>query len=217
MRGKFIVIDGSDGSGKGTQTELVIKRLRNAGKNVHKCDFPQYDKFFGRMVGKYLNNEFGDATKVDPYLASLIYAGDRWQSKDEIKKALDEGKIVIANRYVPSNMAHQGCKLENKDEFFSWLENLEYNEYGIPKPDLVIILYVPVNISQELVDKKDKRDYTNMKRDGHESDKEYLSKTAELYKELAIKNNWLLIECVKDNKLLSKEEINNLIWNAITE
>lgn len=218
MAGKFIVIDGSDGSGKGTQTELLIKRLKEEGKEVYKCDFPQYDAFFGKMVGSYLNNEFGDAVKVNPYLASLMYAGDRWSSKEKIENALKMGKIVIANRYVPSSMAHQGCKLEGeeREKYLVWLDQLEYENYKIPRPDKVIVLFMPADVSQKLVDKKAQRDYTQRKRDGHESNRNYLEKSALLYKELATQNdNWELVECVVNGKLLSIEEINDILYSLI--
>jgi dTMP kinase len=216
-KGRFIVIDGSDGSGKGTQTDLIIKALLEKGKSVYKCDFPNYDGFFGKMVGQYLNSRFGDPTKLDPYLASLMYAGDRWLEKDKIKDALSEGKIVIANRYVQSNMAHQGSKLDprEREDFVNWIKELEFDQYKIPVPDLVIVLYMPAEISQKLVDTKDKREYTDKKRDGHESDRNYLSKTAEYYKELAAKEGWTLIECVKDGKLLSIEEVFKLVKSEI--
>ncbi|MFT4304564.1 MAG: dTMP kinase [Candidatus Woesearchaeota archaeon] len=212
----LIVIEGTDGSGKATQAELLKKRLEQLNKKVTYFDFPQYDKFFGKLVGRYLNNEFGDAVELNPYLTSLIYAADRFSVKDKLIEANKE--IVIANRYVTANLAHQGSKINDKEkinEFINWVEELEYNEYGLPQPDIVIFLYVPIKFSQQLVDKKNKRNYTNKKRDSHESNTHYLEKTANLFKDLSIKKNWIMINCVKDDKLLSIKEISNLIFEKV--
>ena len=212
----LIVIEGTDGSGKATQAELLKKKLEDLNQKVTYFDFPQYDKFFGKLVGRYLNNEFGDAVELNPYLTSLIYAADRFSVKDKLIEANKD--IVIANRYVTANLAHQGSKINDKEkinEFINWVEQLEYNEYGLPKPDIVIFLYVPIKFSQQLVDKKNKRDYTEKKRDSHESNTQYLEKTAELFKDLSTKKNWIMINCVKDDELLSIEEISNLIFDKV--
>ena len=217
MKGKFIVIDGSDGSGKATQTQLLAKKLELKGVGVKICDFPQYEEFFGKMVGRYLDGEFGDPTKLNPYLASLMYAGDRLQAKKDIQKWLEEGNIVITNRYVSSNIVHQGVKFEGeeRDKFISWVKELEFEVYDVPKPDLTIVLYVPTEFAQKLVDKKEKRNYTEKKRDGHESNKDYLMKATDFYRELAEKENWLLIECVREGKLLPIDEINEMIMEKV--
>jgi dTMP kinase len=212
----FIVIEGTDGSGKATQADILKKRLEDLGHIVSYFDFPQYDKFFGKLVGRYLNDEFGNAVKLNPYITSLIYAADRNSVKDELIEANKD--IIIANRYTTANLAHQGSKIDDinkRDEFIKWAKELEYNEYALPKPDIVIFLYVPIEFSQKLVDLKNKRQYTNKKRDSHESDSDYLNKTITLYKELSEKEDWILINCIKDNKLLSIEEISNLIYDKV--
>lgn len=217
MKGKFFVIDGSDGSGKGTQTNLLVQRLKEE-YNVILCDFPKYDGFFGKMVGKYLNNAYGDAINLNPYLISLIYAGDRWENKEIIIKSLNEGKIVISNRFTSSNIAHQGSKLQKEEieDFINWIERLEFEIYKIPKPDKTFILFVPIDIAQNLVDQKSKREYTNNKRDAHESNSNYLKKTSDLFYEIAQKReDWIYINCAPEGKMLSKEEINNLLFDEI--
>lgn len=219
-KGIFIVIDGSDGSGKRTQTDLLLKYLKSKHLTVSYFDFPQYEKsFFGKMVGRYLNGEFGEADEVDPYLASLLYAGDRWQVSSKIKSDLKEGKIVIANRYTQSNMGFQTAKIKSSTEkrkFLSWVIKLEYQIYKIPKPDLVIYLYVPHKIAQGLVDKKAKRGYTKLKRDIHEKNSEYLSRVEKQYLALAKTNKgWRVINCMCNKQLLSPDEISKKVFLEI--
>lgn len=219
---KFIVIEGGDGAGKGTQAKLLLERLNKETK-VTFFDFPQYEKTLaGKLVGRYLKGEFGDPLSLSPYIASLPYALDRATAKDEINKALEEG-IVICNRYTPSNIGHQASKLpeDKRDEFISWLEQLEYGELKIPKPTLVIYLYVPVEISSRLVEKKEARAYIggeNMKgeKDGHEKDTEYQRKSIEVYTKMSKeRNDWKLVNCVEDGRLLSIEEIHEKIVGIV--
>ena len=155
MQGKLIVITGIDGSGKTVQTKLIYARLLREKHAVVTTDFPQYGKtFFAEMVIKYLKGEYGSADSVSPYLAALLYAGDRWEAKEQINNWLREGRIIISNRYVCDNMAHQGGKIhapEEKNKFIQWLDNLEHHIFGIPRPDLNILLHVPVEIAYKLI------------------------------------------------------------------
>ncbi|HOG15284.1 MAG TPA: hypothetical protein PK674_01725 [Candidatus Absconditabacterales bacterium] len=219
LKGKFIVIDGTDGSGKGTQTKLLVQRLRDSGYNVEIADFPQYGKKSAMMIEDYLNGEFGTAQEVGPYRASILYAVDRYAASFEIKKRLEEGKIIISNRYVSSNMGHQAGKIKNpkeRDEFLNWLEDLEYGIFDIPRPDKQILLYMPTEIGQKLVDKKGHRNYVGgNKRDIHESDLQHLKDAAEAYKYVAKKYNRMIIDSAPNGNLLSIEEINNLIWKEV--
>lgn len=220
LKGKFIVIDGSDGSGKKTQTDLLIKYLKTNHHTSSYFDFPQYQKsFFGKMVGRYLNGEFGEADDVNPYLASLLYAGDRWQASEAIRKDLKAGKIVIANRYTQSNMGFQTAKIKSpteKRKFLSWVTKLEYQIYGIPKPDLVVYLYVPYKIAQSLVDKKADRGYTKMKRDIHERNGEYLNRVEKQYLTLARQNKeWQIVNCIQDGKLMTPPMIAELVAKEV--
>src|SRR3990172_749555 len=163
MQGKLIVITGIDGSGKTVQTKLIYARLLREKYAVVTTDFPQYGKtFFAEMVIKYLKGEYGSADSVSPYLAALLYAGDRWEAKEQINNWLREGRIIISNRYVCDNMAHQGGKIhapEEKDKFIQWLDKLEHHIFGIPRPDLNILLHVPVEIAYKLIEKKAPRTY----------------------------------------------------------
>jgi len=219
-QGKFIVIDGSDGAGKKTQADLLVAKLKSLGRQVAYYDFPQYsESFFGRMVGRYLNGEFGEADDVSPYLSSLLYAGDRFEASDNIKKDLLAGKIVISNRYIQSNMAFQSAKLKTpaeKKRFLTWLEELEYKKFNIPKADLVIYLYLPFLVSQGLVAKKEKRDYTNKTHDIHEKNTDFLSRVEKEYLKLA-KNNleWQKIDCSAKGGILSREIIAEKIFEKV--
>ncbi|OIO41158.1 dTMP kinase [Candidatus Pacearchaeota archaeon CG1_02_31_27] len=220
MKGKFIVIDGIDGSGKATQTNFLVERLKKEGFAVEVADFPQYGKKSAALVEEYLEGKFGKVNDVDPYIASLFYACDRYEASFKIKKWLEEGKIVVANRYISSNIGHQGAKLEDgkeKNEYFEWLENMEFNIFKIPKPDLTIILYVKPEIGQKLVDQKaNYRDYLGeKKRDIHEENLKHLIDASNSYLYAARKFNWIVIDCLEKNHLKSKEEIHNLIWEKI--
>jgi dTMP kinase len=219
-KGKFIVIDGSDGSGKATQSEILIKKLQSLGHEVVSFDFPQYDKtFFGQMVGQYLNGKFGDMSEIDPRLISLLYAGDRWQASAQIKGAILAGKIVVSNRYIQSNMAFSGARFENEAErleFMKWLEKLEYETYSIPRADVVLYLHVPYEIGQKLVDKKAKRSYTDKKRDIHEKNSDYLKEVEKTYLWLSERYpEWQKIECAKSEKILSIDQISDMVFDII--
>ena len=219
---KFIVIEGGDGAGKGTQAKLLVDRLSKETK-VSFFDFPQYEKTLaGKLVGRYLKGEFGDPLLLSPYIASLPYALDRVAARDELYKSLEEG-VVICNRYIPSNIGHQASKLpeDKREEFVSWLEQMEYGELKLPKPTLVIYLYVPAEISSRLVEKKDARAYIggeNAKgaKDGHEKNMEYQQKVIDVYTKMSKERiDWKLINCVEDGRLLSIEEIHDKIMGIV--
>ena len=219
MIGKFIVIDGTDGSGKATQAEILIKRLEQEGQSVFKTSFPQYGKKSAGLIEEYLNGAFGSAEEVGPYRASVFYACDRYDGSRAIKQALDEGKIVIADRYALSNMAHQGGKIDDASErqkFFAWLENLEFSIFQIPRPDLNLILHVAPEIGQRLVDNKDERVYLNDgKRDLHEADINHLKKAEKIYLELSRLPETKLVECVENGEIMTREKIAELVWEEV--
>ena len=210
-KGRFIVIDGADGSGKATQTKLLVNRLRQTGCQVAMADFPQYGAKSAGLVEEYLNGKYGPAKKVGPYRASIFYACDRYDASFKIKQWLKQGKIVIANRYVASNMAHQGGKIKNPLErkaYFDWLRELEYEIFAIPRPDLNIILHVDAQIAQKLIDSKGHRDYINgAKIDMHEADLQHLRDAEMVYLELA--NNYpdfKLIKCTANGRIMNLPE-----------
>lgn len=219
-KGKFIVIDGTDGSGKGTQTDLLIKRLKKEGYDVKMADFPQYGKKSAGMVEEYLNGKFGTADEVGPYRASIFYACDRYDASFKIKKWLDDGKIVISNRYVTANMGHQGGKIKDKNkrrDYFKWLYDIEFRIFNIPKPDLNIILHVDAAIAQKLVDQKEKRAYIEKgERDIHEKDLKHLRNAERVYLEITkIFKDFYLIECVENGLIMTRGKIADLLWKKV--
>ena len=216
-KGKFIVIDGTDGSGKATQTNLLVDRLKAEGCQVEMADFPQYGAKSAGLVEEYLNGKYGLAKEVGPYRASIFYACDRYDASFKIKQWLSQGKIIIANRYVASNMAHQGGKINDPQErknYFDWIQKLEYEIFAIPKPDINIILHVDAQIAQKLVDNKGHRDYVNgSKRDLHEADLQHLCDAEKIYLEIANSyQGFKSIECVQDGKIISREQIHEQLW-----
>ncbi len=210
-KGKLIVIEGTDGSGKTTQTEALILRLKREGIESESIRFPQYEKnLFGSLIRECLDGKHGDFIKLDPKITSVLFACDRYETIMKIRSWLDEGKVIIADRYVTSNQIHQGGKIKDikeRTDFINWLDAMEYDTLNIIKPDAVFYLDVPFEVSQDLI----------LKRagimDAADSDFEYLqnSKEAGLYM-LERENFWKRINCMSNKNLLSIEEIHELIW-----
>lgn len=219
MQGKIIVIEGTDCSGKETQSKLLEKRLNSMGKKCVRFDFPNYESPTGRIIGgAYLGRpEIGPsffkegAVNVDPHVVCLYYAADRKYEMPEIEKYLNDDYYVILDRYTTSNLAHQGSKIHDKDERFNmyqWIDKLEYWLLGLPKPDKTIFLHVPLENTLEL--RKNRKSI-----DEHEKSPEYLKRAEESYLELSELYNWDKIECIRNNKLRSVEDINDEIMKII--
>ncbi len=219
-KGKIIVIEGTDCSGKQTQSQLLVERLNKEGIKCMSLSFPCYDTPTGKIVGgAYLGKPeicesfFENAVKLDPKIACLYYAADRKYNIDRVLKYVNDGYYVILDRYVTSNLAHQGCKIENKDERFymyQWIDKLEYWLLELPKPDKTIFLHVPYDFTKEL---EKNREFL----DEHEKNPEHLKNAERAYVELAQLYNWDKIECIRDNKLRSIEDINNEIYKIVLE
>jgi len=195
----LVVIEGIDGSGKGTQSARLRDRLLARGLRAGLLSFPRYDAtFFGRRIGDFLNGRFGQLNEVDPFLASLLYAGDRLESKTELLRLLSESDVLVLDRYVPSNIAHQAGKRTGADrqELADWIEKIEYDLFGLPRPDLVVLLDTPAEVSQELIAKKAPRTYTTEAADMQEADTGYLSRVRSAYCELAAERNWSIVSVV---------------------
>lgn len=219
-KGLFIVLDGTDGSGKATQAGLLIKRLREKDYKVEQIDFPQYGKKSAVLVEEYLNGKYGKAREVGPYRASVFYACDRYVASARIEKWLKDGRIVICNSYVTANMGHQGGKIKDGKErkkFFKWLYDLEYNIFSVPKPDINLILHVNIAVAQKMIDLKKKRNYLKGKeKDIHESDLGHLRDAEKAYLEITrIFPDISLIECMSKGKIMSREKINDIIWSKL--
>jgi dTMP kinase len=219
--GKLIAIEGIDGSGKRTQVELLKDALGSLGHQTLVTGFPIYDSWFGVMVGKFLDGGFGPLEKVDPHFTALLYAGDRFEAKGRIVEALAAGKIVLADRYIGSNMAHQTARVAapERAEFVKWIEHLEYQIYGLPRESAVIYLRVPPVEAQKLVALKSLRGYTALTHDLLEGNLLHLEDAASMYDELARRKNWISVECFdsKAQAMKSPDAIATEILAAVKE
>jgi len=225
-KGKFFVIDGVDGSGKGTQTRLIVQKLKDEGFNILESDFPQYGNKSAALVEEYLNGNFGTFEEIDAYQASIFYACDRFAASKKMKEHLDSGGIIISNRYVTSNQIHQSSKIQNQEElnkFLDWLDNLEYNIFKIPRPQKVIFLNMPYKIGQKLVEKKQKEEREYIKSgkslDIHEESLDHLKQAYDRACSLVKKyDEWTEVKCTtQNNKIKTIKEINNEIYNLIKQ
>lgn len=214
--GAFIVIEGSDGSGKTTQYKLLAERLKSDGFRVKEIKFPRYEEEASYFVRKYLNGDYGTADSLGPYTPSLFYALDRYDAGPQIKQWLADGYIVLADRFIAANKAHQGNKIPDKEtrmEYYNWLDQLEFNMLGVPKPDLNIVLSLPHEFALELIKKRG----SDQKIDIHDADPEHLRRANETYKELCelYPESFAHIHCIDEGQLMSIPTINNLIWERI--
>lgn len=222
QKGKLIVIDGIDGTGKATQLDLLNARLREEGFRVGTFDFPQYEKESSFFVRQYLNGAYGDLKDVHPKKASLFYALDRFDVAPFILQMIQDGMIVTSNRYVSANMGHQGAKyvtMEELIEYFEWVIEMEYGILNIPRPDVSVILHLPAVYAQELIERKGKRKYLGDKvRDIHEDNLEYLQSSERVYLKMIelFPKDFRLVECMEENRLLTPKEVHERIWEAIT-
>lgn len=218
--GKLIVIEGTDCSGKETQAKLLYDKI-NGKRNLIRASFPMYDTPTGKIVGgPYLGKKHisdcifeEGAVNVNPKVASLYYAADRLYNINKITDYLNKDYIVLLDRYVESNMAHQGSKIldeSKRNEMYEWLGKLEYELLGLPKPDLTIFLYMPHEYTLEL--KKNR-----LELDQHELSEQYLINSEKAYLELASKYNFKIVNCVKDGTIRTKEDINNEVYNIVKD
>jgi dTMP kinase len=215
----LIDIEGIDGSGKGTQARRLCDRFQSSGTSAAVVSFPRYDAtLFGRAVGEFLNGKFGSLTEVHPFLVSLLFAGDRCESKPFLLETITRHQVVILDRYVPSNVAHQAAKLDGpaRTALTRQILDIEFGIFGIPRPDLVILLDLPVAIAQQLIAKKGARNYTDQKADIQEADAGYLGRVRDVYHELArTEPDWHTVSCCNGARLLAVEEIESQIWQII--
>lgn len=217
--GKLIVIEGLDGSGKGTQAALLLKRLRESGKDVFEIDLPNYADNSSALVKMYLAGEMGNRPgDVNAFAASTFFAVDRYASfKKFWSKEYESGKIIVANRYTTSNACHQMTKLEKKDwdSFLSWLFDFEYVKLGIPEPDCVVFLDMPVETSQKLLEKRYNNDES--KKDVHERDIDYLNHCRDAAIYACEKLGWKRIVCAEGGEPKSVEKISDLVFQTVSE
>lgn len=217
---KLVVIEGVDSSGKETQTRLLYDKLQSNVGKVEKIEFPNYSSNTSALVKMYLNGDFGmHADDVNPYAASAFFAVDRVGSiYGDWKERLDGADVVIADRYVTSNMIHQASKIagyDKKGEFIDWLYDFEYKKLALPEPDVVIFLDMPVKNAMELMKNRLNKIDSSEVKDIHESDENYLQKSYDNAVYVAKKYNWNIVSCVKDGNLRTIEDISNEIYEIV--
>jgi len=214
----LIAIEGIDGSGKGTQAARLHTYLQSIGRRSALLSFPRYQQTsFGEKVGDFLNGRFGSLDSVHPLLVSLLFAGDRFESRELIHQAMAENEVVICDRYVASNVAHQGAKVvaEERLELIRWIQNLEYSIYQLPKAHLTLFLDLPVEKAQELIAAKSRRNYTDRAADLQEADADYLRRVREVYIELSNGPQWTRIACMNDGQVRTVEQIASDIASVV--
>lgn len=217
--GQLIIIEGGDGSGKATQTKALVERLQREGKRVRAVSFPQYDSPASMPVQMYLHGDFGSATDVDPYVASAMYAIDRFASYRMDWRAFYEGGgIIVADRYTTSNMVHQMVKYDDsqsRSQFLQWLDDFEYNKCGLPRPDVVCLLDVPLRTSEALMAMRTGKT-GGTTGDVHELNHDYLMAVHNAYDELVCTYGWHRIACVDDAGIMrSIQDIHDEVYRKI--
>jgi len=215
----LVAIEGIDGAGKGTQSSRVAEAAAAHGYRVESFSFPLYDDNpFSRAVADYLNGEFGGVDDVHPELAALLYAGDRLHARPRLVEALATADLVVCDRYVASNAAHQGAKLtgDARARLVAWLEEVEYGEFALPRPDLVVLLDAPFALARELVGRKASREYTTLEADIHEADARHSAATREVYLELARRGDWHVVRTAGDDGAVRDvDDIAGEVWAAV--
>lgn len=216
--GKLIVIDGGDGSGKKTQTRLLVDRLKHENHEVETLDFPQYvNNHFGRLLRECLDGEHGDFLSLPPKIASALYAADRFESKNKIEAWLHDGKTIILDRYVSSNMLHQGGKIADGDErkeFLMWLDAIEHEVFAMPRPDLIVYCAVDPQKRMELL--ATEAAMTSVTTDAAENDLAHQEQTDVAGEQIvADLNHWQRIDCMNGTDIRSKEDIHEDIYQAV--
>jgi len=216
----LVAFEGIDGSGKGTQARRLQEHLTAQGRKATLISFPRYEEtLFGQAVGEFLNGRFGTLDEVDPFLVSLLYAGDRFESRGLLTDALAENDVVVLDRYVASNIAHQGAKRDGdaRGELIDRIQKIEYGLYQLPHPNLVLLLDLPVAEAQKLIAVKTARSYTDRKADLQEADADYLQRVRDVYLSLADNHpDWCRIDSVRGDALRTVEEIAEEIAERLT-
>jgi dTMP kinase len=223
-KGKLIVIDGTDGSGKATQVAYLTQHLKKEGYKVKVVDFPEYYKnFFGKFIGHCLSEQYYNFLNVHQKIVSVLFAADRWESSKEMKEWLEKGYVVIANRYVSANQIHQGGKIKSskkRADFMKWLNQMEYEVFELPRPDITLYLSLPIKIVLELLEKRNsskmKREYLKKKKDVYESDMDFLINSRKSALKLVKENpNFIKIECSEKGKILTREQVHDMVYKVV--
>lgn len=216
----IVAFEGLDGSGKGTQSQILSAKMSAKGIDNSLYSFPNYKGTnFGLEVGKYLNGGFGALDEIPPQFPVMLYAMDRFEMKKSIMTDINEGASIIFDRYVPSNIAHQAVKFpENQRKTFAdWVKRLEYNILEMPSPDVIIFLDVDPQIAGRMVTLKGKRSYTDAAKDIHEANESYMNKVYQMYKQMAQDEDWVIIQATDGENMLSEEKIAKDIIIALAQ
>lgn len=228
-KGKFFVFEGIDGSGKSTQVKLLAENLQQKGYGIERLHFPQHEEKSAGLVDEYLSGKYGEADEVGPYVASVFYACDRYDASFKIRKWLDEGKIVLSDRYLVSNVGHQGGKIKDKgawEKYVAWLYDLEYSIFKIPKPDYTFVLKTSHDMAFNLVgrltdnERRDKKEsYLSGKKDIHERNAGHLADALRSYMWVAehFPEEFKVVECMGDKGMLPPEEIHRKVLKLVEE
>ncbi|MFO1095942.1 MAG: thymidylate kinase [Planctomycetaceae bacterium] len=217
--GLLVAIEGIDGTGKGTQARHLADRLTAAGHSTQLIGFPRYSETaFGKRIGEFLNGRYGALDAVHPLLVSLLFAGDRFESLERLQDAIDDCDVVVLDRYVASNIAHQAAKLHGleRHELKSFIEHLEYRIYRLPPADLVVLLDLPAAVAQTLIANKQQRDYTDKQKDLQETDVAYQESVRQLYLELAATQpTWRRVDVAPGNNLRHIDDIAAEVYDVV--
>ena len=212
-KGKIITIEGGDGTGKQTQTVMLVKRLQLEGYSVETLSFPKYETPTGKIIRAYLDRKLGPLKNVPPKIASALYAADRLAAQQEIKGWISEGKIVVLDRYIESNMAFQSAKLSEAErkEMIEWVHDFEVKDLGILPSDLVVFLNLPLGAAQDAMENEGRT------KDIHESNKPFSDEVRKTYSFLADFYGWKTVECMSSDRRLSVGEVSEKIWEIVKE
>ena len=218
---RLIAIEGIDGSGKGTQARRLVDRLKQTGCRAALISFPRYEAtFFGKAVAAFLNGKFGGLNEVSPFFASLLFALDRFESRPLLASALAESDVVVLDRYVASNVAHQAGRLEpaERDELRDSIHHVEYDLFQLPRPELTLLLDVSAVVAQRQIAGKPPRAYTDRPADIQEADADYLARVREVYLQLAeTEPGWSVTRCESASGVRSIDDIADEVWRIVTD
>lgn len=218
--GMLIAIDGVDASGKETQSKLLYEKLLSDGKRVRRISFPMYESNSSYFVKEYLSGSYGkNPSDVNAYAASMLFAADRFATfRTDWGKNYLNGDIIIADRYVTSNLIHQAGKIADEQEkkaFIEWEEDFEYNKLGLPRPDITVFLDMPTEYAEKLMSGRSNKITGGEKKDIHESNTEYLRASYKNATDISDMLSWERISCVENGRILTPDEISALVYNAV--
>ena len=208
MKGKLIIIEGLDGSGKSTQMQLLCQRAEQLGKPVRRVKFPNYDEDSSALVKAYLSGELGSLQQINAYAASVLYSVDRYATwRRHMHSDYEQGAVFLLDRYTTANMYHQTTKLphEEWDSFLDWLVDLEFQKMGLPAPDLVLYLDMRPQTARRLMEKRYHGDES--RKDVHEKDIEYLARSRRAAEYCAEHLGWATVHCTENGAMRTIEDI----------